>query len=58
MLAAIAEGHVDAADVLLLIAAIVFAVAALATQSEHWAHWVRTFVCAGLALVSVALLVL
>jgi hypothetical protein len=58
VLADIASGHVDASDVLLLIAAIVFVVAAIGTLTTSIAHHVRLLACAGLALVSVALLVL
>ena len=58
MLADIASGHVDASDVLLLIAAIVFVVAAVASLSTSFVNLVRPFACAGLALVAIALLLL
>lgn len=58
MLADIASGHVDAADVLLLIAAIIFGVAALLPLRVRPIVLDAFLIPAGLCLVSVALLVL
>jgi len=60
MLADIASGHVDLADWLLLIAAIVFALVAVAAYVRQAVprDWVPSLQPIGLALVAVALLVL
>lgn len=60
MLADIASGHFDLSDWLFLIAAIVFAVAAIAAYVRQAVprDWVPVLVPVGLALVSVAWLVL
>ena len=60
MLADIATGHTWGADVLFLIAAIVFVVAALATYLRQAVprDWVPCLIPVGLALVTVAWLVL
>ena len=56
MFSTIASGHGDAADILFLIAAIVFVVGGIVAYSER-SIW-PTLVTAGLALVSVAWLLL
>jgi len=60
MIADIANSHVDLADVLFLIAAIVFAVAAIAAYVRQAVprDWVPSLVPVGLCLVAVAWLVL
>lgn len=60
MIADIASGHVDLSDVLMLIAAVVFAVAAVVAYVRQAVprDWVPSLVPIGLALVAVAWLVL
>jgi hypothetical protein len=60
VLADIANGHVDLADVLFLIAAIVFAVATIAGYVRQAVprDWVPVLVPLGLTLVAIAWLVL
>lgn len=60
MLADIANGHVDLADVLFLIAAIVFAVATIAGYVRQAVprDWLPILIPLGLTLVAVAWLVL
>lgn len=60
MTADIASGHVDLADVLLLIAGIVFALGAIAGYVRQAVprDWLPVLVPLGLTLVAVALLVL
>lgn len=58
MIAEIASGHLDAADILLLIAAVVFALATLLPLRVRPVVVDSLLIPAGLCLVAVALLVL
>jgi hypothetical protein len=58
MLAAIATGHTDLADILFLIAAIIFALAGMITTTQRPDPSNGALIPAGLALLAIALLVL
>jgi hypothetical protein len=63
MIADIAHGHVDGADVLFLIAAIIFGIAAILPHTHHRTEGARldlgvSLIPAGLCLISIAWLIL